>query len=85
MKKRNINYGLAIDNRVIKHNFDFKGCKVFLYIHNKKRRHNVESFILSNQNTIKQKTSSLNLSFYLVRLAIKRYKILTLLSLFIYT
>ena len=43
------------------HNFNFKGSKMLVNIHNKKGWRVAESNIISNNNTIEQRPSSFNL------------------------
>ena len=75
MKKGNINNSLVKHNLETNHDSNFKDSKMLIYIDNKKHQKIVESRIISNHNTIKQRPSSFNLSSNLTRFVFKSYKI----------
>ena len=73
-----MNNDLVKHNLETNHNFDFEDFKMLVYIHNKKYQKIIESSIISNHNTVKQKLGFfqfVSLSLYLVKLVLKSYKI----------
>ena len=74
LKKGNTNNYLVRQNLETNHNFNSKKSKMFVYIHNIKKKKSwkiVEFSIISNHNTMKRKAGFFTLSLYLVKLLLK--------------
>ena len=66
---------LISHNLEIKQSFKFKDSKVFVKIHFKQHRNVIESCIVSNYYTIKQRSSFFKLSPTFVKLVLSNYNI----------
>ena len=75
LKKGIENNKLVLNNLETNHNFNFKDSKILVNLHNKKHRKSVDSSIISNYNSMKQRPGFSNLSSHLFKLVLKNYKI----------